>query len=136
MRVKYLGKTYIIGWRYTKRKPYTVKVDGVQKKVGRPASSTSCYIAVETGRTEGRSGMPELEIIHTATCRLHSGDAPCNEKARRFSLQKMMAGCIPGDSNKSFRGFVWSAYLNRAQVPRSKRAVPVDDESIHAFSIH
>ena len=53
------------------------------------------------------------EVIYSATVNRHVHDRHDKDKARKFSLDKLLKKDFPGRENKQFRAEVWHAYMTR-----------------------
>lgn len=122
MRIEYNGKAYFLGWKYHYPMTKGCSKDPSRKKKNKPASKTTCKIwAGET-------------LLTSTQIKLHSGDAPCKETARKASLKKALSLIAPGLEHKDFRAAVWKAYLCRPRI--TQLAVKeTSDESLHAETV-
>ena len=53
------------------------------------------------------------EVVYSATVNRYHLDVHDRDKARRFSLTKLLRKEFPGRENKQFRAEVWHAYMTR-----------------------
>lgn len=61
----------------------------------------------------------EGDILNTSRIVRHKNDVHDKEKARRYSLTKLLATIAPGPEGKETRTNFWNAYLKRNEVKKT-----------------
>lgn len=103
MKVTINDEVLYVGWRYAQKK---VAYPDLQSK--RLVDKTTCFIKDSDGITR------EVDVIRKYD------DPPNREKARFFSLTKLLSTYFPGKENKKIRGCIWNIYRNRKPTPVEK----------------
>ena len=66
----------------------------------------------------------DKQIVAQATVRRHKADPYDKDKARRYSLAKVLRETYPGLENLEVRRAFWEAYINRGiKLPAEMRAI-------------
>lgn len=97
MKIEQNGKVLFVGWQYNNSKG---------ERATHNPEVTTCIVKDEN----------KVEIFR-ATIKRHVNDVNNKDKARRYSLAKLLKEQFPAD--KATRRKFWTAYLNRSEVPVS-----------------
>jgi hypothetical protein len=88
MKVVNNDQTFFVDWKYS---PSAVD-----------ATTVDCVLRNKEG-----------EILDTAVIKRHKNDVHDKEKARRYSLAKLLNVIAPGPEGKKMRTDFWNAYIGR-----------------------
>lgn len=97
MRVVHNEQVYFVGWSYDN-----------------PNNAT---------RTECIMKDANKETVNTAIVKRYVHDKHDKEKARKFSLAKLLSTTYPGRENKNLRAKFWDAYIHRNENSKVKSVV-------------
>lgn len=150
MKVVNNGITYKVGWQYTNTvlngwleflglKPAEAKkmkgpdlnkeLEKVMKLVGAkcipPPDITECIIYDEKNEeiTRAKVVRRKCEGWEEFLCSVDGRETHDPEKARIYSLTKVLQTQYPGQENKELRTAFWNAYFDRKKVLASKEVV-------------
>jgi hypothetical protein len=122
MKVTLKGKTQFVDWRYD-----NPQLDQLIQEKGLTQEDVKKMPTRQLLQLLGISKFPDpamthcivrnedMEIVHDVLVKKHLRDPHSKEKARRFSLQKLLDTYYPGDENKQIRKAYWDAYINRSK---------------------
>lgn len=122
MKVVKNGKTQFVDWRYE-----NPQLDQLIQEKGLTQEEVKKMKTGKLLQVLGISKFPDpaathcivrnedMEIVHDVLVKKHLRDPHSKEKARRFSLQKLLDTYYSGDENKLVRAAFWQSYINRSK---------------------
>ncbi len=122
MKVTLKGKTQFVDWRYDNPELDSLiqdkglnPEDAQKMKKGKLLATLGITKFPDPAATHCIVRNEAMEIVTDVKVVKHLRDVHSKEKARRYSLQKLLDTHYSGDENKSIRAEFWKSYINRAK---------------------